>query len=121
MTPALAGQLMQTFPRLFDDGDGLYPFQCGDGWYQLIYNLAMQLVALEPPGADSYVNQVKEKFGGLRFYPRSVLSAASQQRIEDAEARSFTICEACGAPGVLQRGSGWLRSRCPNHTAPDNV
>jgi hypothetical protein len=121
MTPMLAQQLTQTFPRLFAHGDTLYPFRCGDGWYQLLNDLASQLVALEPPEADLHVNQVKEKFGGLRFYTRSVLSAVSQQRIEEAEARSFTICEACGAPGVLQRRRGWLRTRCPHHATLDDV
>jgi hypothetical protein len=121
MTPALAHQLMQTFPRLFAHGDAVYPFRCGDGWYQLLYDLASQLVSLEPPEADLQLNQVKEKFGGLRFYTRSVLSAASQRLIEEAEAQSFTICEACGAPGVLQRRRGWLRTRCPHHATLDDV
>jgi hypothetical protein len=107
MRPALARQLTQTFPRLFNNDDGVYPFRCGDGWFQLISDLATQLVALEPPEADLHVSQVKETFGGLRFYTRSVLAEASYQRIEDAEARSFTICEACGAPGVLQCRRGW--------------
>jgi hypothetical protein len=121
MRPALIRQLMPTFPRLFVHGDGVYPFRCRNGWYQLISNLATQLSALEPPDADLQVTQVKETFGGLRFYTRSVLSTAGQQAIEEAEARSFMICEACGAPGALQRGRRWLRMRCPNDTALDDV
>lgn len=68
-----------------------------------------------------HVNQVKETCGGLRFYTRSVLSVVSQQRIEEAEARSFTICDACGAPGTLQHRGGWYRTRCPHHAALDDV
>jgi hypothetical protein len=121
MNVELARQLMHTFPRLFDHVDGLYPFRCGDGWYHLIRDLATQLVALEPPEADLHVIQIKEKFGGLRFYTRVQLSAVSQRLIEDAEARSFTICEACGAPGALQHRGGWYRTRCPHHAPLDDV
>jgi hypothetical protein len=120
MNSELARMLTQTFPRLFAHGDDIYPFRCGDGWYQLLSDLATQLVILESPETDLHVNQAKEKFGGLRFYTRVVLSAASQQVIEEAEARSFTICEACGAPGVLQRRNGWLRTRCANHAGLDD-
>jgi hypothetical protein len=121
MTPMRARQLTRALPRLFAHHDGLYPFWCGDGWFQLRFDLASQLVALEPPEADLHVNQVKETFGGLRFYTRSVLSAVSQQCIEDAEAQSFTICESCGAPGTLQSREGWLRTSCLDHAALDDV
>jgi hypothetical protein len=121
MNVELARQLTHTFPRLFDHGDAVYPFRCGDGWYHLIYHMAMQLATLEPTDIDLHVTQVKEKFGGLRFYTRAVLSATSAQRIEDAEARSFTLCEACGSPGILQHRGGWYRTRCPDHAALDDV
>lgn len=97
------------------------PISRGDSWYQILNDFASQLVDLEPPEANLHANQVKEIFGGLRFYTRSVLSAISQQRIEEAEARSFTICEACGAPGALQHRGEWYRTRCPHHAALDDV
>ena len=121
MNVELAHQLTHAFPRLFEHADGVYLFRCGDGWYHLIDELATQLVALEPLEADLGVTQVKEKFGGLRFYTRAPLSAASQRLIEDAEARSFTICEACGAPGILHHKGGWYRARCAHHAALDDV
>jgi hypothetical protein len=121
MTPMRARQLTLAFPRLLAHHDGLYPFWCGDDWFQLLFDLASQFVALEPPEVDLHVNQVQETFGCLRFYTSSVLSATSQQRIEEPEARSFTICEACGAPGTLQCRSGWLQTRCLHHTALDDV
>jgi hypothetical protein len=121
MNVELARQLRHTFPRLFDHADGPYPFRGGDGWYHLICDVATQLLALEPPEAAVHVTQVKEKFGDLRFYTRAQLSAASQRLIEDAEARSFTICEACGAPGALQHRGGWYRRRCPLHATLDDV
>lgn len=50
----------------------------GSGWFQLTYDLALQLVALEPLDVDLHVKRMKEKFGGLWFYMRSALSDASQ-------------------------------------------
>jgi hypothetical protein len=121
MTSAIAHQVVHTCPRLFAHDVGVYPFQCGDGWFERLFELATQLVPLEPPEVDLHANQVKETFECLRFYTRSVLSATSQQRIEEAEVRSFTICEPWGAPGALQHRGAWSRTRCPHHAALDDV
>ena len=48
------------------------------------------------------VQQVKEKFGGLRFY----ISAAPQEvhnMIHKAEAESYTICEHCGKKCIQKK------------------
>jgi hypothetical protein len=63
MNSELARLLTQTFPRLFAHGDDIYPFRCGDGWYQLLSDLSTQLLALESSEADLQVNQVKENSG----------------------------------------------------------
>ena len=42
-------------------------FECGDGWEPLIRRLCGDLRKIGPE-ADFRVAQVKEKFGGLRFY-----------------------------------------------------
>lgn len=60
--------------------------------------------------------QVKEKFGGLRFY----VDGASEElraQIALAEMLSFRICEVCGAPGSLRR-EGWFRTLCDGHYEP---
>jgi len=58
-------------------------------------------------------DQVKEKFGTLRFYYHG-----GDDRIEGmvrmAESMSSVTCEECGAPGVL-RGGGWLQTLCDTH------
>ncbi|WP_325140453.1 hypothetical protein [Dokdonella sp.] len=59
------------------------------------------------------VAQVKEKFGDLRFYVDSA-SERQQALIDDAQARSFRVCEICGAPGLLMRET-WMRTRCADH------
>lgn len=79
----------------------------GRGWHGLID----RIVAVLP--RETSVLQVKEKFGGLRFYvdsaPAHVLDV-----IDECEAESLTICEACGRPGKLREG-GWLKTLCDEH------
>ncbi|WP_395004641.1 hypothetical protein [Undibacterium sp.] len=50
-------------------------FQCGDGWYQILYDLslalhciALQEYALRHPELSLEVMQVKSKFGTLRIH-----------------------------------------------------
>ena len=84
----------------------------GAGWALLIENLVNDLFQL---GWDGVVLQVKEKFGGLRFYVGDGNHTQSiQQRISQAESASYKICEICGMPGTLRRG-GWLKVLCDEH------
>lgn len=53
--------------------------------------------------------QVKEKFGGLRFYVDNADDYANGA-IALAETLSYTICELCGNPGTLS--GNWLRCLC---------
>ncbi len=59
------------------------------------------------------VNQVKEKFGTLRFY-YSGGDAYIDGLVAMAESMSEVTCEECGAPGRVRRG-GWLRCLCDTH------
>lgn len=78
------------------------------------------------------VRQIKEKFGGLRFYldcsalEKSETPVAGmiefrpvagnkeiRKLIERAEARSLEVCEDCSAPGDLYR-DGWWHVKCPH-------
>ena len=80
------------------------------GWANIIERLVLDLFAL---GWNGEVVQVKEKFGGLRFYINNG-SDAIYDRIEAAENESLKVCEVCGASGVL-RGGGWLKTLCDEH------
>lgn len=57
--------------------------------------------------------QVKEKFGGLRFY-----YFGGDDYIDGvvamAESMSYRTCEECGAPGTSTNG-GWIRVLCEEH------
>ncbi len=79
----------------------------GAGWHDLVDKLIDDLFEV---GWDGMILQIKEKFGGLRFY----IGCGTQEMfdlIEDAEDKSITICEECGRPGTLRNG-GWLVTRC---------
>jgi hypothetical protein len=59
--------------------------------------------------------QVKEKFGGLRFY----VQAATDKHysyISFAESMSYRTCESCGAPGKTYT-DGWHTTLCDIHAA----
>ena len=58
--------------------------------------------------------QVKEKFGGLRFYYNG--GDDYIRGLENmAESMSYRTCEECGAPGKPTKG-GWIRTLCEQHT-----
>jgi len=75
---------------------------------------AMDEAAAEVPVAV----QVKEKFGGLRFY----VQAATDEHynyISFAESMSYHTCEECGAPGKRYT-DGWHQTLCDIHAAMNN-
>ena len=80
------------------------------GWHALITTLVEDLGRL---GWYGQVCEVKEKFGGLRFYIGEE-SDEIHLRITEAETQSYKICEWCGEPGTLVK-MGWWTTRCPEH------
>lgn len=80
----------------------------GKGWHGLLYRLYM--LRQHYPFK---VVQVKEKFGGLRFY----IDAAPDGmhgRIWRITEKSYRICEVCGRPGKI-RPFGWVKTLCWRH------
>jgi hypothetical protein len=78
------------------------------------------LEAVIAEGGRFQVQQIKEKFGCLRFYWSSRgLSVGAGTRVKEAidlaEARSACTCEICGEEGRLFRSGGWLITRCAAH------
>jgi hypothetical protein len=87
--------------------------ECGQGWNDIIQPLYGELLRL-----GGTVRQIKEKFGGLRFYYRlpSRISSAKKhsfaQKVRQAEETSLSICERCGKPGELANDQGYLFTAC---------
>ena len=88
----------------------LFGWEIGKGWHPLVQDLIAELKTL---GWDGHISQIKEKFGGLRFY----IGSGNEKifnTIDQAGAKSYTICEECGEPGQLRSG-GWMRTLCDKH------
>lgn len=86
-------------------------FSVSDGWLGIIKRLIEDLIEL---GWDKEICQVKEKFGGLRFYINTG-SEEIWQRIQLAESASYITCENCGELGQV-RGDGWITTLCEEHS-----
>lgn len=91
----------------------------GDGWQDIVVQLHWDLFALDP---NYQVTQIKEKFGGLRYYIEisEGIEPETQRRMHEltyrAEEQSLKTCQVCGAPGKLDGSRWWLRTLCKAHT-----
>ena len=81
----------------------------GDGWTPMVRAL-VDLCCLY----EVEILQVKEKFGGLRFYVGSAPDGLNQL-IWAAENYSFRICEECGESGKLRQDLDWALTLCDKH------
>ncbi len=83
-----------------------------NGWRGIVERLCQ---ALKEHGVseDFHVCQVKEKFGGLRFYYDGHIFG-DRKLVSDAENESYRTCQYCGTQeGVRTVPSPhWLRSLC---------
>jgi len=136
--------------HLFWGGTG-----CGPGWWPMLKKLStdieriiekhikdneIEVTKYQKEGADPpwpYVVQIKEKFGGLRFYVSTagmridIMGSGKihsfkdkedekdpwhevGQLIAEAEAKSCEICENCGKPGnrYSRKKLGWIKTLC---------
>ena len=110
------------YPKIFGTGAGFRGQGCsmeiGDGWYTLIDDLCAKLQAdADACGSQPKAYQVKEKFGGLRFYV-DIATPEQQEMIGEAEEKSTKLCEVCGAAGTRTR-SGWIKTLCKAHNSDD--
>ncbi len=81
------------------------------GWHKLVRELIDQLFKL---GWNGQLHQIKEKFGGLRFY----IGKGSEEvhnAISVASDLSYITCETCGAEGKVRNDLGWMLTLCDVH------
>lgn len=88
------------------DNYGIVAPPCGayipDGWFSLVERLIVDLIAL---GWDRNCQQIKEKFGGLRFYIGEGTPEV-RARITAAEDDARVTCTVCGALGSFKNTNG---------------
>lgn len=92
-------------------------FECGDGWFTLLDQLMGNIQhhidwknRTEEIVPQVTLDQVKEKFGTLRFYYTGG-DDYIRGLVSMAESMSGVICEGCGNPGE-RKGGGWIRTIC---------
>jgi hypothetical protein len=127
MKQELDEYLCKVYPKIFAERNlpmietcMCWGFDCGDGWFQIINQLCNNIQhRLDWVNRDSVVvaqvvvEQVKEKFGTLRFYYRGG-DDYIRGLVDMAESMSGITCEECGRPGETRHG-GWIRVLCDEH------
>jgi hypothetical protein len=88
----------------------------GVGWHDLISVLDGALARLDP---EYTVVQIKEKFGGLRYYIGTIdpsVRTEAETLIHIAEQAALHSCEECGryAAGT-EEVNGWYHTLCEEH------
>lgn len=141
MREELDKQLCEKYPKIFADRHKpmtetcmCWGFECGDGWYNIIDRLCENIqhhidwtnsqrtrllennphkVKIPKEVPQVVAEQVKEKFGTLRFYTRGG-NEYINGLITMAESMSGVTCETCGKPGTTG-GKGWISTMCEEH------
>ena len=111
-------QMIEAYPKMFAEPYG--GFAVGPGWWPILESLCSQIQhhidwknKQSEVVAQVTVNQIKEKFGGLRFY-YSGGDDAIDGMVRMAESWAACSCETCGTPGERREG-GWIRTLCNAH------
>jgi hypothetical protein len=137
MNKELELKLVEKYPNiLFDYGGDMkktcmhWGMECGDGWYDLLNDLLEKLDYISKhSGVQVVADQIKEKFGTLRFYYSTIIKTdfnvepVVDKIISDvvaaAERQSAYICEKSGKRGVACSKMGWLRTLCKEEADKD--
>ena len=123
---AFVAELESKYPEMFSEPYG--GVAIGEGWWPIIQALCGQIhhhVKWKNEQRDKYkrgegcppviVRQIKEKFGGLRFYYDGGDDMVDGM-VRMAESWAARSCEVCGHPGKAREG-GWIRTLCDKHEA----
>lgn len=92
----------------------LFGVECGEGWHELLKPVFDYIENYNKDKSDEnkiIVEQVKEKFGTLRFYC-SFYTDELEKLIEEAENKSDVTCESCGSTKDVGKTGGWIRTIC---------
>jgi hypothetical protein len=124
--------LIEKYPNAFDLDAAKerrrcgFGFECGDGWYDIIEPVIKAISDFNEDTNNQdkiYPQQVKSKFGTLRFYTGSsnyiLSSSVVKDEINKAEDLSGETCEICGKFGSTTSFKGWLYTTCEEHKRKD--
>lgn len=121
-----AHRMEERFPKMFSGKYG--GFAVGAGWWPILESLCDNIqshIDWKNEQKEKYgrgdgceqvvVEQIKEKFGGLRFYYQGGNDTIDGM-VRMAEAWAGNSCEECGNVGKRTQG-GWVRTLCDFHIA----
>ena len=113
-------RMLERFPKMFAEPYG--GFCVDEGWWPILESLCGQIqhhIDWKNRQSEIVVQvtvaQIKEKFGGLRFYYDGGDDTINGM-VRMAEAWADASCETCGAPGRSREG-GWIKTLCDYHEA----
>lgn len=104
-------QIKEEFPEIIS-----CPIAVGKGWLPHIYWLCnwLQFHVRQNDHPPIKAVQIKEKFGGLRFYTDSTTDM-QHGAIAMIESLCERTCESCGAmKNVGKTTDGWIQTLCGN-------
>ena len=117
---AFTKKMETTYPKMFEGKYG--GFAVGAGWYPILEKLCANIQHhIDWKNRESevvpqvVVEQIKEKFGGLRFYYQGG-DEYIHGMVTMAESYADIACEDCGGIGKRRNG-GWIRTLCDSHEA----
>jgi hypothetical protein len=112
---AFAKHMEERFPKMFTKPYG--GFSCGEGWWpileELCSNIQHHIDWKKGACPQVTVAQIKEKFGGLRFYYDGGDDTINGM-VTMAESWANKSCETCGDPATKQT-TGWIKNVCDKH------
>lgn len=132
---AFEKRITEKYPDMFKNPYG--GIGVGEGWWPIVESLCSNIQhhinsrkkqnewcvkngkEVDPEVPQVEVAQIKEKFGGLRFYYDGG-DQVIRGMVTMAEAWASASCEVCGAPGE-SGGKGWIKTLCPTHRAESDA
>lgn len=103
-------KLRQQYPKLLKRA---WEVSIEDGWMPIIEQLCKSIQHhVDTTGMKQVeVVQIKEKFGGLRFYTTHADDEVMAM-INEAEHKADKTCERCGAEGEVRNSKPWIKTLC---------
>ncbi|KQX40372.1 hypothetical protein ASD04_07010 [Devosia sp. Root436] len=89
-------------------------YRCGlpGGWVDLVLAFSEHLAEIAPL---VWVEDSKEKYGGMRVDLTGDLTEEAQALAEVYESLSEHVCQDCGEPGRLREDRAWYATLCDRH------
>lgn len=116
-------ELIEKYPKIFKDykgNPGRVNWSCPTGWLDLVDRMC-GLLQFDTDnnnhnGDHPQVEclQIKEKFGGLRFYTTDI-TPIQEGTIKFTENLSHDTCMECGSMKNVRSTTGWIANYCEEH------